>query len=112
MARGPRDSKGRSLRDFDLHTRIFRYPCSYLIYSDSFDALPDPAREYVYHRLLEILSGQDSNPDFARLTATDRQAILEILLDTKPNLPQEWRDYAVSHHLQVPQALGSSSHTR
>lgn len=99
-ARGPRDSQGRSLRDFDLRTRIFRYPCSYLIYSDSFDALPDPAKDYVYHRLLEILSGQDSSADFARLTATDRQAILEILLDTKPNLPQEWRDYAASHHLR------------
>ena len=111
-ARGPRDSKGRSLRDFDLHTRIFRYPCSYLIYSDSFDALPDPAREYVYHRLLEVLSGQDTSPDFARLTATDREAVLEILLDTKPNLPREWRDYATSHHLQVAAAAStSSSHT-
>lgn len=111
-ARGPRDPKGRSLRDFDLRTRIFRYPCSYLIYSESFDALPDPAREYVYHRLLEVLSGQDSSPDFARLTAADRQAVVEILLDTKANLPQEWRDYAASHHLQVAAATASSSHTR
>lgn len=111
-ARGPRDAKGRSLRDFDLRTRIFRYPCSYLVYSDSFDALPDPAKEYVYHRLLEVLSGQDSSADFARLTASDRQAILEILLDTKPNLPQEWHDYAASHHLQVAAAPASSSHTR
>jgi hypothetical protein len=111
-ARGPKDSKGRSLRDFDLHTRIFRYPCSYLIYSDSFDALPDPAREYVYHRLLEVLSGQDSSADFARLTAADRQAILEILLDTKPNLPQEWRNYAGSHHLQVAEGPAPASHAR
>ena len=111
-SRGPRDTKGRSLRDFELRIRIFRYPCSYLIYSDSFDALPDPAREYVYHRLLEVLSGQDSSPDFARLTASDRQAVLEILLDTKSNLPQEWRDYATAHHLQVAQAPASSSHTR
>lgn len=111
-ARGPRDAKGRSLRDFDLRTRIFRYPCSYLIYSESFDALPDPAKEYLYHRLLEVLSGQDSSADFARLTAADRQAVLEILLDTKSNLPQEWRDYAASHHLQVAAATASSSHTR
>ena len=104
ITRGPRDSQGRSLRDFDLQTRIFRYPCSYLIYSDSFDALPEPAREYVYHRLLEVLSGQDTSPDFARLAAADRQAILEILLDTKPNLPQEWRDYATSHHLSGSQS--------
>jgi hypothetical protein len=111
-ARGARDAKGRSLRDFDLHSRIFRYPCSYLIYSESFDALPDPAKVYVYHRLLEVLSGQDSSPDFARLTATDRQAVLEILLDTKSNLPQEWRDYATSHHLQVAESTASSSHIR
>src|SRR5437763_14352468 len=26
--RGPRDSKGRSLYQFDLKTRMFRYPCS------------------------------------------------------------------------------------
>ena len=39
-ARGPRDHQGRSLRDFDLKTRLFRYPCSYLIYSKAFDALP------------------------------------------------------------------------
>jgi hypothetical protein len=98
-ARGPRDSRGRSLRDFDLGTRIFRYPCSYLIYSDAFDALPQPARDYVYHRLLQILSGQDHSPDFAGVTAQDREAVLEILLETKPGLPQEWLTYARSNHL-------------
>ncbi len=67
-ARGIRDPKGRSLRDFDLSTRIFRYPCSYLIYSDAFDALPEPAKGYVFHRLLEILSGQDQSQDFAKVS--------------------------------------------
>jgi hypothetical protein len=93
-ARGPRDSRGRSLRDFDLRTRMFKYPCSYLIYSEDFDALPAPAREYVYRRLLEVLTGHDRSPEFATLTATDRQAILEILLDTKPGLPAEWKKLA------------------
>jgi hypothetical protein len=100
-ARGERDSKGRSLRDFDLHDRIFQYPCSYLIYSSAFDAIPDPARTYVYHRLLEILSGQDKSPDFARLSGADKQAILTILLETKPGLPQEWQDYARANHLRT-----------
>jgi hypothetical protein len=99
-ARGLRDSKGRSLRDFDLGTRIFRYPCSYLIYSDAFDALPQPARDYVYHRLLEVLTGADQSEDFARLSAQDRRAVLEILLETKKNLPQEWQDYARAKHLK------------
>ncbi len=102
-ARGIRDSKGRSLRDFDLSTRIFRYPCSYLIYSEAFDTLPEPAKGYVYHRLLEILSGQDQSPDFAKLSAPDRRAVLEILLGTKSGLPEEWRDYAKSNHIRVAQ---------
>jgi hypothetical protein len=109
-ARGPRDSKGRSLRDLDLTTRIFRYPCSYLVYSDSFAALPEPAKTYVYHRLLEVLSGQDQSQDFARLTAADRQAVLEILLDTQHGLPQEWTDYAAAHHLRVAQQPDPSNH--
>jgi hypothetical protein len=100
-ARGPRDSRGRSLRDLDLQTRIFRYPCSYLIYSDAFDALPEPAKGYVYHRLLQILTGADPSRDFRKLTAAERQAILEILLETKHDLPQEWRDYATSQHPRV-----------
>jgi hypothetical protein len=98
-ARGPRDQKGRSLRDFDLKTRIFRYPCSYLIYTESFDALPEPAKGYVYHRLLQVLTGQDQSPDFAKLSGQDRRAILEILVATKPGLPEEWIDYAKSHHI-------------
>ncbi|HLH38211.1 MAG TPA: hypothetical protein VKX39_03610 [Bryobacteraceae bacterium] len=85
--RGPRDHKGRSLRDFDLRTRLFRYPLSYAIYSAQFDALPDAARDRLYHRLYEVLSGEDQSPRFARISAADRQAILEILRDTKPNLP-------------------------
>ena len=100
-ARGERDSKKRSLRDFDLHDRIFRYPCSYLIYSSAFDALPEPAKGYVYHRLLQVLSGQDQSEDFSALSAQDRQAILSILLETKPGLPAEWRDYARSNKLRV-----------
>src|SRR3984957_7400533 len=108
--RGPRDSKGPSLRDLDLTTRIFRYPCSYLVYSDSFAALPQPAKGYVYHRLLEVLSGQDQSKDFTRLTAADRQAVLEILLETQHGLPQEWTDYAASHHLRVAQQPDPSNH--
>ena len=90
---GPRDSRGRSLRDFDLHTRIFKYPCSYLIYSESFDALPEPAKQFIYHRLLQVLTEQDTSPAFARLSHRDRRNILEILLATKKGLPAEWRQY-------------------
>jgi len=82
--RGTRDQKGRSLRDLDLTRRLFRYPLSYLIYSESFDAMPAPVRTYVYRRLREVLSGQDDRPEFAHLSPADRDAVREILEETKP----------------------------
>jgi hypothetical protein len=85
--RGPRDGKGRSLRDLDLKRRLLAYPCSYVIYSEAFDALPAPVKDYVMWRLWEVLNGKDASKEFAHLSATDRQAILEILRQTKPNLP-------------------------
>lgn len=88
---GPRDTHGRSLRKLDLTKRLFTYPCSFLIYSKSFDALPDVMREYVWQRLFEILSGDDTSETFAHLTAEDRRAILNILRDTKPGLPASWQ---------------------
>jgi len=87
-SRGPRDSRGRSLRDFDLQTRLFKYPCSYMIYSSSFDQLPAGVKQYVTQRLNGILTGTDHSSEFAHLTAADRTAILEILNETKPDL---WR---------------------
>jgi len=81
---GPHDRRGRSLRDLDLEHHVFRYPLSYLIYSESFDALPPVVKTYVYRRIREVLAGQDQRPEFAHITADDRQAISEILADTKP----------------------------
>ena len=86
-ARGPRDSKGRSLRDLDLRKRMFRYPLSYLIYSPAIDALPGPVKDHFYRRLFEVLSGQDKAAEFRHLSTADRKAILEILGETKPGLP-------------------------
>jgi hypothetical protein len=88
--RGPRDPKGRSLRDFDLQKRLFRYPLSYLIYSAAFDGMPDVVRERIYRRLYDILTNQDKSKTFAGISPTDRQAVLEIVRATKPNLPKYW----------------------
>ncbi len=84
-ARGPFDRQGRSLRQFDLNRRLFRYPCSYLIYSRAFRELPPPVKTYVLQRLHEVLRGADRSGGFDHLSATDRQAIHEILLDTHPD---------------------------
>jgi hypothetical protein len=89
--RGPRDKKGRSLRDLDLQRRLFKYPCSYLIYSAAFDGLPGPVKDRVFLRLWQILSGKENGKEFAHLSVDDRRAILEILMDTKPTLPAYWR---------------------
>jgi hypothetical protein len=86
--RGPRDKKGRSLRDFDLQTRLFRYPLSYMIYSAAFDALPGIAKNQVYSKLLDVLTGRDTSERYVRLSTQDRRAILEIIRDTKPDLLQ------------------------
>jgi hypothetical protein len=91
-ARGPFDQKGRSLREFDLATRLFKYPCSYLIYTESFDKLPAEVKEYALRRLYDVLTGKVTDKAFAHLTAADRTAILDILRDTKPNLPGYWRE--------------------
>jgi hypothetical protein len=111
-ARGVSDGRGRSLRDFDLHTRIFKFPCSYLIYTESFDQIPEPAKGYVYHRLFEILTGTDRGPDFAKIAAADKRAIFEILLATKPGLPAEWNSYARSNHLDVAVTYTHPIHPR
>ena len=84
-ALGPRDKQGRSLRDLDLRTRLLRHPCSPLIYSEAFDGLPAPVKEQVYARLGDVLSGRERGKEFAHLSDADRKAILEILLDTKPD---------------------------
>jgi hypothetical protein len=89
--RGPRDSRGRSLRQLDLTRRLLRYPCSYMIYTDAFDALPGAARNAIYRRMWEVLSGQETAPRYLRITADDRRAIVEILRDTKEGLPDYFR---------------------
>jgi hypothetical protein len=92
MSRAVRDWQGRSLRDLDLKTRLFRYPLSYVVYSAAFDALPRAAREAVYGRLAAILRGNDRSEAFASLSAADRAAILEILTATKPEFAAALRN--------------------
>ena len=79
--RGPRDSKGRSLRTFDLKTRLFRYPLSYMVYSNAFAALAPEIRDKLYRRLYEALKGK----------GTDGADAIAILAETKPGLPDYWK---------------------
>lgn len=88
---GPRDAQGRSLREFDLQRRIFKYPCSYMIYSDAFNALPAAAKTAVYDRLAAVLSGRETSPRYKVLSAADKRAVLDILRATKNDLPAALR---------------------
>jgi hypothetical protein len=89
--RGPLDRKGRSLRQFDMTRRMFKYPLSYLIYSKAFAGLPAEARDYVARRLKDILEGRDPKPVFAHLTPDLSREILEIVTETHPALAEAWK---------------------
>jgi len=89
-ARGPRDGRGRSLRHLDLNTRLLRYPCSYMIYSPQFEHLPAAAKAAVYERLWEVLSGKETDVRYRRLSPADRRAVVEILRETKTDLPKHF----------------------
>lgn len=79
------DPAGRSLKDFDLQTRLFTHRCSYLIYSDAFDWLPPALRAEVYRRLDAVLVAATPAKPFQHLPVEERHAIREILLATKPD---------------------------
>lgn len=91
VKRGTRDKQGRSLRDFDLRTRMFKYPCSYLIESPTIAALPAELQEYLWAQLDRILRGEGDPKKYAHLSAADRRAIREILLETQPRITKDWK---------------------
>jgi hypothetical protein len=88
VKQGPRDAQGRSLRDLDLNTRLFRYPLSYLVYTPSFDALPEYAHDYVFGRFAAVLQGRDHSDSYAFMSDADRRDTLQILTATKPAFAQ------------------------
>jgi hypothetical protein len=81
-AQGPKDKQGRGLREFDLQKRLFKYPFSYVVYSEAFDKLPEVLRERFWMRVEEVLSGKDKSPAFARISDADRANVREILQTT------------------------------
>jgi hypothetical protein len=90
-ALGPRDARGRSLRQLQLDGRLMRYPLSYMIYAPAFDALPPEARSAIYRRIWTVLSGDVDDARYAALSKDDRRAIIEIVVATKSGLPDYFR---------------------
>jgi hypothetical protein len=59
-----------------------------MIYSEAFDGMPDQAIEAAYKQMWRILSGEEHGNKYSKLSLVDRQAIVEILRDTKKGLPE------------------------
>lgn len=89
-ALGPTDPQGRSLRQLDLGERLFRHPCSFLVYSPSFDALPEELRQRFWRRMDAVLDRGAGGENYAHLSPADRSAIRAILAVTKPGAPAQW----------------------
>ncbi len=83
-----RDRDGRSLKDFHLRGRLFQNRCSYLIYSDSFLALPDPLKRKIYDRLVRALHPTNPDPQYAYLGGEERARITSILQQTHSEFRQ------------------------
>ena len=81
-ALGPKDSKGRSLRELDLKTRLQKYPLSYMIHSTVFKGLPEAPKNLVMGHINRVLSGEIAGGKYAHLTPQLRAAIREILKET------------------------------
>ena len=84
MASGPVDDQGRSLRELDLNKRLFRYPLSYLVYTEDFRSLQPYALDYIYSKLAAYLSGEIDFEGRSQFSLAERQAALEILMATDP----------------------------
>jgi hypothetical protein len=78
----PRTADGRSLADFRLYQRLFKYRCSYMVYSDAFKALPPRVRQAVQEQMKRALAGE--NPAVDWLSSSERKRISSILAETLP----------------------------
>ncbi|MCA9192610.1 MAG: hypothetical protein KDB03_12635 [Planctomycetales bacterium] len=92
----PKDNQGRHLRELDLQTRLLKYPCSYLIYTEAFDALPTDMLAFVRDRLSTILNSPVVPEGYERLQLVDLQNIREILNETKPGFLTPANDFTTA----------------
>jgi hypothetical protein len=89
-------TQGDSLKDFDLHTRMFKHRCSYMIHSATFKAMPELLKTRVYALLDDVLSGRSGGSDYAHLGNGERQTIRQILLETEPEIRAAWNSKPAS----------------
>jgi hypothetical protein len=85
-------SDGRSLKDFQLLNRLFKYRCSYMVYSLTFQS-SDPALKGNRARANsgKVLDGTDPEGRYAYLTTSEKKNIQRILAETLPDAPAQWK---------------------
>jgi hypothetical protein len=81
-AKSLRSKDGRSLKDFQLLTRLFKHRCSYMVYSITFQHLTPPLKKTVLARMQEILAGTDQTGQYEYLSQSERDHIHRILRET------------------------------
>jgi hypothetical protein len=98
LANGPRTRSGASLRELSLQGNLLANRCSYLIYSESFQALPSPLKSRIFDLLCAALSSDDATARYAYLPKAEKQRIAAILSET---LPEARERLGTSVHLNV-----------
>ena len=73
---------GHSLRDLRLERRLFKYRCSFMIHSKSFEQLPEEIKTCVLEKLHAIVTGEDDMPGFPSLSSREKERIHGILSHT------------------------------
>ena len=86
----PRSAAGHALKDFQLRDRLFENRCSFLIYSESFRALPETLKGRVLDRLHSALRSRDPKDRYAYLGAEEKERIYQILIETHPDARVRW----------------------
>jgi len=81
---------GVSLRDFELETRLFKYRCSYMVYSAVFQGLLPEMKQRIYQRLDKALNVRTPDKAYAYLPEAEKQMIRQVLRQTLTDLPKNW----------------------
>ena len=88
----PRSRSGHALKDLKLDGRLFAQRCSYLIYSETFRALPETLKAQILDRLESALRSRDPQDRYAYLPPDEKERIREILIETHPDARARWKN--------------------
>lgn len=86
----PRSRAGHTLKDLQLRERIFAQRCSFLIYSETFTALPGQLKDRILDRLHTALRDEDPRGRYSFLETEEKRRIYDILEETHPDAKARW----------------------